>query len=271
MELIPNTSEDVAVFYSAIHDSIVLATTDLAGPNSLYSTAGIFSWLRNTNSATTSTLLFDAANLSFHNFEIYPVSNGFSDSLMLFRNGNIYTVYDASNQTTTTFDLGQTPVANINGGNIILVSTLNYSKFYAFQKGTTEWVELIPEGNQLYYSATTNTAVVARFAKVYAFAPGINTGTDDEIVKRPASTLDQNYPNPFYPSTSISFSIPSQSFVSLKISNAVGTEVATLVSEKLPAGKYSFNWYASGLPAGIYFYHLQTENHSLTRKMVLVK
>jgi hypothetical protein len=135
----------------------------------------------------------------------------------------------------------------------------------------TEWVELIPEGNQLYYSATTNTAVVARFAKVYAFAPGIVTGTDDEVLRPETITLDQNYPNPFYPSTSISFSMPSQSFVSLKISNAVGTEVATLVSEKLPAGKYSFNWDASGLPAGIYFYRLQTENHFLTRKMVLVK
>jgi hypothetical protein len=125
---VPNTSENMAVFYSAIHDSIMLAATDLAGPNSLYSTAGIFSWLRNTNSPATSTLLFDAANLSFHNFDIYPVSNGFSDSLMLFKTGNVYTVYDASNQTTTTFDLGQTPVTNINGGNIILIQSFMHSR-----------------------------------------------------------------------------------------------------------------------------------------------
>jgi len=266
---VPNTSEDVAVFYSAIHDSIMLATTDLAGPNSLYSTAGIFSWLRNTNSPTTSTLLFDAANLSFLNFDIYPVGNGFSDSLMLFKTENIYTVYDASNQTTTTFDLGQTPATNVNGGNIILVSSLNYSKFYAFQKGMADFVELIPEGNQLYYSATANTAVVARFAKVYAFAPGIVTGTDDEVILPEKFTMDQNYPNPFFQSTTITFQLPKDSRVVLKVYDYTGREVKTLANGEHLKGKHTVQFNASGLPAGIYFCHLQAENNFITKKLVL--
>lgn len=247
-------------------------TTDLAGPNSIYSTVGGFSWLYNITSPSTSALLFDAANLKTLDFSSRPASNGVSDSLVLFRDGNIFTVYDASNQTTTAFDLAATPGLYQNKGNIILLGNYNYSKFYAFQKGLTDFVELIPEGNSLYYSASENTAVVARFSKVYAFAPGIVTGIDNEISERSETiTLDQNYPNPFYPSTTVSYCIPSQSYVSLKIINAVGTEVATLVSEKLTAGNYSCNWDASGLPAGIYFCRMQTDNHFLTRKMVLLE
>jgi len=268
---VTGTTDNLAVFYSPIHDSIMDVTTELAGPNSIYSTVGGFSWLTNSNTPNT-TLLFDAANLKTLDFSSRPASNGVSYSLVLFRDGNIFTVYDASNQTTTTFNLAATPGLYQNKGNIILLGNYNYSKFYAFQKGLTDFVELIPEGNSLYYSASENTAVVARFSKVYAFAPGIVTGIDNEIAERSETiTLDQNYPNPFYPSTTVSYSIPSQSYVSLKIINAVGTEVATLVSEKLTAGNYSCNWDASGLPAGIYFCRMQTDNHFLTRKMVLLE
>lgn len=268
---VPSTVADLAVFYSPVHDSILAVTTNLAGPNSIYSTVGVFSWLTNTNTST-STLLFDAANLRLIDFDSRPVSNGISDSLILFMDGHIFKVYDASNQTTTTFDLATSPGLYQNKGNIILLGTSNYSKFYAFQKGLTDFAELIPEGNSLYYSASQNTAVVARFAKVYAFAPGIVTGTDNEAIKHPTNiTLAQNYPNPFYTSTSISFSIPAQSVVTLKIVNNQGTEVATLVSEKLLAGTYNYNWDAADFPPGVYFCKLQAEGNFATKKLILMK
>jgi len=68
--------------------------------------------------------------------------------------------------------------------------------------------------------------------------------------------LEQNFPNPFNPSTTISFSLPSRSVVSLKVFDLLGREVATIVSEELPAGNYSRQWNAMGLPSGVYFYRL---------------
>jgi len=83
--------------------------------------------------------------------------------------------------------------------------------------------------------------------------------------------LNQNYPNPFNPSTTISFSIPEASFVSLKIFNSLGEEIATLVSKELNIGNYKYDWEATGLTSGIYFYKLQTNNFIETKKMILIK
>ena len=69
-------------------------------------------------------------------------------------------------------------------------------------------------------------------------------------------TLDQNYPNPCNPSTTISFNLPSNLFVSLKVYDALGREISTIVSEDLSAGNYSRQWNAVGLPSGVYFYRL---------------
>jgi hypothetical protein len=74
--------------------------------------------------------------------------------------------------------------------------------------------------------------------------------------------LGQNYPNPFNPSTAISFGLPSQSFVSLKVFDALGREVATVVSEELSAGYYSRQWNAVNIASGIYFYRLQARQTS---------
>jgi len=263
---------DQAVFYSSIHDSIVPYTTVLGGINSIYSTKGIFSWLQNTVTSTNSSLLFDAANLKILDFNTKPVTGGVSDSLMLFRTGTVFDVYDASNQATTTFDLGGTVGTHLNGGDIILLSNINYSKFYAFQKGRTEWVELTPEGNSLYYSASKNTAVVARLSKVYAFAPGVITGIENESGSFSKTfQLNPNYPNPFNHSTTILYSIPEPSLVSLKIINSLGEEVLTIISGELKAGNYTYELNASRLSGGVYFCRMQVGNQTLTKKLVLMK
>ena len=64
--------------------------------------------------------------------------------------------------------------------------------------------------------------------------------------------LFQNYPNPFNPSTSIKFSIPNEEFVSLKVFNSLGEEVAVLINETKPAGNYSISFNASSLTSGVY-------------------
>jgi Secretion system C-terminal sorting domain len=83
--------------------------------------------------------------------------------------------------------------------------------------------------------------------------------------------LEQNYPNPFNPSTSINYGLKEGGFVSLKVYNILGAEVATLVDEFKPAGDYIANFDASQLASGIYIYSLKTNNFVQTRKMILEK
>ena len=85
--------------------------------------------------------------------------------------------------------------------------------------------------------------------------------------------LNQNYPNPFNPETHISFELPSNSLVTLKLYNIVGQEAATLVSEPLPAGTYTFDVSIDRLKlaSGSYFYRLEAGDFAQTRRMVILK
>jgi polyhydroxybutyrate depolymerase len=83
--------------------------------------------------------------------------------------------------------------------------------------------------------------------------------------------LKQNFPNPFNPSTDISFNLLVSSFVSLKVFDITGREVATLFSEKLSSGNHTRQWSANGLPSGAYFYRLQAGSYIETKKLVLLK
>jgi hypothetical protein len=84
-------------------------------------------------------------------------------------------------------------------------------------------------------------------------------------------SLSQSYPNPFNPSTTISFALPSQSFVTLRIFDLLGREISTIVSEDLPPGLYSREWDASRFASGIYFYRLQAGSFTETKKLMLLK
>jgi lysophospholipase L1-like esterase len=83
--------------------------------------------------------------------------------------------------------------------------------------------------------------------------------------------LGQNYPNPFNPATTISFSFPTQSFVSLKVFDALGREVSNLLSKQLSAGTYLRQWVATGLASGVYFYRLQAGSFFETKKLILLR
>jgi hypothetical protein len=102
----------------------------------------------------------------------------------------------------------------------------------------------------------------------------------DESVALPTEfILNQNYPNPFNPTTSIQYAISNTQFVSLKVYDILGNEIATLVSEEKPAGSYEVNFDANGLSSGVYFYQLRAgdpesssgQGFVETKKMVLQK
>lgn len=83
--------------------------------------------------------------------------------------------------------------------------------------------------------------------------------------------LNQNYPNPFNPVTNIKFAIPNSGFVSLKVFDITGKEVATLVNENMKSGSYSVDLNAAEWSSGVYIYRLTTNDFTSTKKMTLVK
>jgi len=93
-----------------------------------------------------------------------------------------------------------------------------------------------------------------------------------EIIAQPNGfSLDQNFPNPFNPSTNISFTIPTSGNTKLRIFNAIGEEIETLVNEIKEAGTYKINFDASNLASGIYYYRLETADFTSMKKMILLK
>jgi hypothetical protein len=83
--------------------------------------------------------------------------------------------------------------------------------------------------------------------------------------------LAQNYPNPFNPETNISYNLAVSANVTLKVFTVTGEEVATLVSESQNAGTHTISFNAASLPSGLYFYRLDADNFTATRKMLLLK
>jgi hypothetical protein len=83
--------------------------------------------------------------------------------------------------------------------------------------------------------------------------------------------LYQNYPNPFNPSTTIQYSIPKKSSVTLKVYDILGNEVTSLVNEEKHPGVYSVIFNARGLASGVYFYRITAGEFRKTKKMILMK
>jgi hypothetical protein len=112
------------------------------------------------------------------------------------------------------------------------------------------------------------------------YIPGLETKLTNEIVTSVADegtipntfSLEQNFPNPFNPTTKISWQSPVGSWQTLIVYDVLGKEVANLVDEYKPAGRYEVEFSAEGgLPSGIYFYKLQTDSFVETKKMILLK
>ncbi len=135
-----------------------------------------------------------------------------------------------------------------------------------------------------YYYGYLNYAYSYSYDQTYNYSYGLTdvnmlpkiSGSQISILANsleiPASfSIDQNYPNPFNPTTTIKYAIPEASFVTLKIFNIAGQEVATLVNSQLSAGYHSVNFDAKGLASGTYIYRIQAGNYVKSYKMSLMK
>ncbi|HVO73302.1 MAG TPA: T9SS type A sorting domain-containing protein [Ignavibacteriaceae bacterium] len=155
-------------------------------------------------------------------------------------------------------------------------------------------IEYSPEDSITFYAArlstdipdNINNVIILNYNRqsknlVCSFVPltELTTSAAEERSPLPENFyLSQNYPNPFNPATNFGFRIPASSaggpdfeFVSLKVFDILGREVATIINEEKTSGKYKINFFAKDLPSGIYFYRLQAGAYSQTRKMILIK
>lgn len=138
------------------------------------------------------------------------------------------------------------------------------------QSGTTVLYKIravqtaLPENLLSNYSNTASIIVSGE-------DPGKRNFGNYEVINISSIELFQNYPNPFNPTTTIKYSIPVSSQVSLKIFDIIGSEVATLVNEQQEAGTFLIEFDASKLTSGIYFYQIQAGKYLETRKLILQK
>jgi hypothetical protein len=153
---------------------------------------------------------------------------------------------------------------------------VNVGSFPAPPGGVPQWgglpnsnikkleVREIPGGYELWMSCLGRGIAVLT----------VNLGTtsiDNEKESPKSFMLSQNYPNPFNPTTTINYQIMKNDFVSLKVYDVLGNELATLVNEEKQAGTYKVQFDAFNLSSGVYFYTLKTGNFTSTRKMILTK
>jgi hypothetical protein len=126
-------------------------------------------------------------------------------------------------------------------------------------------------GQALVGSSHNNTLVV-NSGFWYTIRSSLPTGIEPIERGNPAEfRLEQNYPNPFNPSTTIRFAIAESGFVSLKVYDLLGREVASLIHEELFAGRYNFVWDAEGIASGIYIYSLKTGSFHTNKRLILLK
>lgn len=132
-------------------------------------------------------------------------------------------------------------------------------KFYFTYTTTTGSIIREPEGDKIYSLDLSNDKIIT------------DVKNNFEIPKN--YSLAQNYPNPFNPATVINYSVPAAANVKLKIYDVLGNEIASLVNEYKQPGNYSIQFSANkyGLSSGVYFYTLNADNFTQTRKMIYLK
>ena len=183
-----------------------------------------------------------------------------------------------------------------NGNTIICVGTIG-NFIEVTSAGTVVWKYVNPVINTvpLYYddsilhnpvrpTETMNTVFrVQRYPPTYAGFIGKDmtprafielylVGIKEEVNNIPLNyELNQNFPNPFNPSTTIRYELPKSSFVSLKIYDVLGKEIETVVNENQTSGIFRVNWNAANFPSEAYFYKIQAVGYYKIIRMVLIK
>lgn len=263
--------------------TIDVVATDADNDNLIYTTA---------NMPTGAT--FDPIT---HKFSWKPLGTQAGDHTVIFM------VTDSKATATATVKIkvikvNSAPVFTKKIANGTVVTVHNVQVVYEFQYEATD-----PDGDALTFSlnsgpfgSTMNSSGLFRWiptqdqaSKSFLILVSVSDGTftesaisdittsplvgiEDEKSGVPTSfILEQNYPNPFNPATTIRFGLPAESNVRIKIYNSIGNEVATPVNQNMSAGYHSVQFSGSNLSSGLYFYKIETDKYSETKKMLLMK
>lgn len=218
-----------------------------------------------------------------NNTTAYALINGFSEGEKIYRTTN-----KGVNWINITGDLPDVPLGDMlphptNNNNLYLGTQMGCYRttnggvnWHRWNNGMPEativtemkWIDSTLENGRFYVAAATyGRSIFVR--DISGDDPiGINI-TSSEIPKQ--YNLEQNYPNPFNPVTNIKFSLPKEGFVTLRIYDISGREIALLVNQNLKAGSFNFDFDASRLSSGVYFYRINASEFTDTKKMILVK
>ncbi len=174
-------------------------------------------------------------------------------------------------------------VADIDGDTLLDVVATSYTANDVVWYENPNWNKSIIDGNligaRVFYAVDidddydTDVIALGQSANdVVWYENDIPDGVEPLSDIVPAHyELSQNYPNPFNPNTTIKYQIPEIEFVTLKVYDVLGSEVARLVNEEKSIGTYEITWTAENLPSGIYFYSLRAGDFIETKKMILLK
>ncbi len=147
--------------------------------------------------------------------------------------------------------------------------------------GIEQWTAFYPQGsvNDITLDKYDNVYVTGEIYSPTSYRDFLTLKYSQPIGIEPISNelpdvfkLHQNFPNPFNPTTKIKFSVPKTSFISIKIYNILGSEIATLTNAQLQSGTYEADWSADMFSSGVYFYKLIADGKIIdTKKMILIK
>lgn len=137
----------------------------------------------------------------------------------------------------------------------------------------TLWVDTqLPAGTYYYYARAVDSSNFFSEPSDTVFgSPVVGIAQDDKNSRPVGITLHANYPNPFNPSTVLSFEIPEATHVTLKVFDLLGREISVLVDEVKMSGKHSVQWDARGVASGVYYAVLQVGSHLRQHQMILLR
>ena len=204
----------------------------------------------------------DSTTANVYEYDNYYNTENIIDSL-LSKKGDFYLRYECTSDTLKYyFDL--------------LVRTKLIQQYLVSSTSYDGWELAQGFGEVMrYFDDVSLVGIHYQCDLIYAEIGGIQYGIKTDIKKSEnlpnQFSLYQNFPNPFNPTTNIGFRIAEFGFVSLRVYDILGREVATLVNEEKHAGIYEVTFDGSDLSSGIYFYKMQAGNYTSVKKMILMK
>ena len=201
----------------------------------------------------------------------YSIQYGISDSVaaaqVLSNSGNFISFNLELVDAQTSEVLGNYDAVTYDESNIYQYNSFSYQVNTSGIGNREVYLKLVTDDNfDPGYSLSeihTTGNVLEKVAVKSKNYDGMSTITDYKLA--------QNYPNPFNPTTTINYQLPQNGYVTLKVYDILGKEVATLVNEQKNQGRYSVNFDASKLASGVYIYRIQVNDYVSSRKMLLVK